>query len=187
MFFSRNTDDHVAQYIGQAFGFKVGADLGKYIGVPIIHGRTTRRTYSYLVDKCHKRSTSYHSTHLSLVGRTTLAKSVLNALPVYTMQTTVLPQATCANLDALCQGFIWRSNGEQRRLHLVNWNMVCKPKEYGGLGIRKSTWVNEAFMMKMAWGLLANTEDLWVKIIRGKYMPYDTCHTDQGKGQKSRL
>ena len=102
MFFSRNTDDHAAQQIGQSFGFKVVADLGKYLGVPIIHGRTTRRTYSYLVDKCHKRSTSYHSNRLSLAGRTTLAKLVLNALLVYTMQTTMLPQATCANLDAVC-------------------------------------------------------------------------------------
>ena len=42
-------------------------------------------------------------------------------------------------------------------------------------------------MMKMAWGLFANTEDLSVKIIRLKYMPYDTCPMDQGKGQKSRL
>ena len=42
-------------------------------------------------------------------------------------------------------------------------------------------------MMKMAWGLLANTEDLWARIIRGKYMPHDTNPKVQGIGQKSRL
>ena len=130
----------MAQQIGQAFRFKVATDLGKYLRVPIIHGRTTKGTYSFFVDKCQKRSSSYHSTRLSLACRTTLAKSILSALPIYTMQTVVLPQSTCANLDALCRGFIWGSNKEHNRLHLVSWDMVCMHKEYGGLGIRKSAW-----------------------------------------------
>ena len=114
VFFSSNTNNHVAYQTGEAFKFKVTADLGKYLGVPVIHGQNTRGTYFYLVDKLQKHNTSYHSTRLSLAGRTTLAKSVLSALPIYTMQTTVLPQATCAKLDAFCRGFIWGSSGEQR-------------------------------------------------------------------------
>ena len=89
VFFSRNTDRHVARQIGDEFGFKTMTDLGKYLGLPTIRGRTTRGTYSYLVDKLETCSTSYHTTHLSLVGRTNLVKSVLSALPVYTMQTVV--------------------------------------------------------------------------------------------------
>ena len=37
VFFSRNTDNHVAQQIGDGFGFKITTDMGKYLGVPIIH------------------------------------------------------------------------------------------------------------------------------------------------------
>ena len=131
-------------------------------------------------------STSYHTTRLSLVGKTTLVKFVLSALPVYTMQTSILPQSTCARLDALCHGFIWGSSGEQRKIHLMNWDLICRPKDCGGLGIRKSAWVNEAFMMKMAWGLLANEEDFWMKIIRGKYLPHGVPNS-LGVGQKSRF
>ena len=81
------------------------------------------------------RSTSYHITHLSLVGRTTLVKSVLSTLLVCTMQTVVLPQSTRARLDALCCGFIWGSNEEQRKIHIVNWDLICRPKDCGGLGL----------------------------------------------------
>ena len=81
-------------------------DIGKYLRMPIIHGRITRGTYSYLVDKLQMRSASYHSTRLSLAARMTLVKSVLSALPIYTMQTVVLPHTTCARLDALCRGVV---------------------------------------------------------------------------------
>ena len=85
------------------------------------------------------------------------------------MQTTVLPHITRSRLDALCRGFIWGSSGEHRKIHLANWDLVCRPKECGGLGIRKLAWVNEAFMTKIAWGLFPNVEEFCVKIIRGKY------------------
>ena len=136
--------------IGDSFGFTVTTDIGKYLGVPLIHGRVTRSSYSYLVDKLQVRSSSYQSSRLSLAGRTTLAKSVLCALPIYTMQTTVLLYSTCERLDALCHGFVWGSTGEQRKIHLVGWDTVCRPNDCGGLGVRKSAWVNETFMMKMA-------------------------------------
>ena len=42
-------------------------------------------------------------------------------------------------------------------------------------------------MMKMAWGLLANAEDFWVKIIHGKYLPHGGFPNSRGAGQTSRL
>ena len=139
------------------------------------------------MNKLQVRSSSYQSSRLSLAGRITLAKSVLCALPIYTMKTTVLPYSTCERLDALCRSFIWGSTREQRKIHLVGWDTVCRPKDCGGLEVRKSAWVNEAFMMKMAWGLLTSSNDFWVKIIRGKYWPHGDFPNSQGVGQKSKL
>ena len=136
----------MATQIGDGFGFKITNNIGKYLGVRLIHGRTTRSSYSYLVDKLQMHSSSYHSSRLSLAGRTTLAKSVLSALPIYTMQTSVLPCFTCTRLDALCRNFIWGSSGEHRKIHLVCWDMVCRPKNYRGLGIRKSAWETLYYM-----------------------------------------
>lgn len=34
-------------------------------------------------------------------------------------------------------------------MHLVGWKDVCKPLEMGGLGIRQSSLVNTANMMKV--------------------------------------
>ena len=187
IFFSKNTDPVVASQIGDGFGFQITNNIGKYLGVPLIHGRTTTNSYSYLVDKLQMRSSSYHSSRLSLGGRTTLAKTVLSALPIYTMQISVLPCSTCTKLDALCRNFIWGSSGEQRKIDLVCWDMVCKPKNYEGLGIKKLAWVNEAFMMKLAWGILANEDDFWVKMIRGIYLSHGDSPNPQWAGQKSTL
>ena len=136
------------------------------------------------MDKLQRCSASYYTTRLFLAGRTTLAKSVLS---IYTMQTTVFPHNTYARLDALCCGFIWESRGEHRKIHLVNGDLVYRPKGCAGLGMRKSVWVNEAFMMKMAKGLFTSREDFWVKIIRGKYLPNGGVPNSQGGGQTSRL
>ena len=59
LFFSKNTDPHMASQIGDSFGFTVTTDIGKYLGVPLIHGRVTKSTYSYLVDKLQLRRSSY--------------------------------------------------------------------------------------------------------------------------------
>ena len=36
-------------------GVPLTADLGRYLGVPITHGRPTKRTYAYLVDKLRSK------------------------------------------------------------------------------------------------------------------------------------
>ncbi|CAL8995808.1 unnamed protein product [Prunus brigantina] len=34
------------------------------------------------------------------------------------------------------------------KIHLVNWDTVCKPKFVGGLGIKNSAWMNQALLAK---------------------------------------
>jgi hypothetical protein len=48
--------------------------------------KITRYTYQFVHDKVNQRLSSWKCKTLSLVGRVTLAKSVLQALPSYVMQ-----------------------------------------------------------------------------------------------------
>jgi len=72
-------------------------------------------------------------------------------------------------MDKKCRKFIWGDSNNQRKIHTVVWNQICKPKNVGGLGLRSSMKVNSAFMMKAGWDLCSEHDDLWVRIFRSKY------------------
>ena len=46
---------------------------------------------------------------------------------------------------------------------------MCRPKEEGGMGLKKMKSMNRAFLMKLAWGMMKENH-LWVKVIKDKYM-----------------
>ncbi|XP_061375716.1 uncharacterized protein LOC133317851 [Gastrolobium bilobum] len=106
---------------------------------------------------------------LSLAGRVTLASLVLTALPTYSMQTSVLPALICHDLEKHTRSFVWGSSASRRRVHLVNWEKLCSPKEEGGLNLRSLCSFNKAFVMKLGHGLLTNSDALWVHVLRNKY------------------
>ncbi|CAN1768790.1 Putative ribonuclease H protein At1g65750 [Linum perenne] len=145
-------------------------DLGRYLGVPILHGRVTKYTYDYLLDHLDSRLAGWKAENLSLTGRVSLASSVLNSLPCYVMQTAFLPVSLCDKIDRKIRNFIWGSSNGVRKLHNVNWETVCKPKSLGGLGLRSARELNQAFLMKVVWGIINKPHELWVQTLMTKYL-----------------
>ena len=103
---------------------------------------------------------------LILAGRVILAKL---ALVSHIILCKPRNSKQCAKIDRICRQFIWGSTETRRKLHLVNWNKICRPKKVGGLGFQKAKEVNLACMIKPAWGVVSKLECLWVKVIRNKY------------------
>lgn len=104
-----------------------------------------------------------------------MTKSVLQALPFYVMQTVNLPGGLCEEVDRGCRSFIWGDTDQSRRSHLIAWDNVCRPKQYGGLGLRKTRDSNRAFMMKASWRLCSQPSSLWSLLIRSKYKCGNQC------------
>jgi hypothetical protein len=77
------------------------------------------------------------SQQLTLAGRITLCKPVLAKVPIYTMQSTIVPKSVCVAVEKLSRAFIWGYSEAMERAHLVRWDSVCKPKMEGGLGIKR--------------------------------------------------
>lgn len=57
-----------------------------------------------------------------------------------------------------------------RKISLVNWETVCKPKFNGGLGFHSASLTNKAYMLKLGWRMLSDPNALWSKVLRGKYL-----------------
>lgn len=85
------------------------------------------------------------------------------------MQTTKLPRATCDEIDRISRRFLWGGSEDRRKMHLVSWDIVTKPKNLGGLGIRSMRQANAAFLTKLGWRVLAEPEALWSRVLRHKY------------------
>lgn len=103
---SPNVTKEVAKELANSCGSLLTDCLGKYLGVPVIHERVSKRTYANLVDKVCKRLAAWKSCTLNMAGRLTLIKSVTSALPVYTMQTAKLLVSICDKLDRVNRNFL---------------------------------------------------------------------------------
>lgn len=57
----------------------------------------------------------------------------------------------------------------QRKIHLVNWNTLYKLKSARGLGFKNLHSMNEAFLLKLGWGVIGKPIELWVQVLKGKY------------------
>lgn len=122
-----------------------------------------------MVDKVNQRLGTWKDRNLSMSGRITSAKSVIQAMPTYVMQASNIPNSICDEIDKRCRNFIWGDGTNARKVHLVNWETVCGSKK-GGLGLRPTRLVNQTFMLKNGWHLCSNNNFLWVPLVRHKYI-----------------
>ncbi|KAL6180703.1 hypothetical protein ACLB2K_047363 [Fragaria x ananassa] len=135
IFCSPNTPKTMASSICATCGSPLTSDLGNYLGMPLIHSRVNKHTYDAIFDKVQSRLSSWKSKVLNMAGRLTLIQSVTSAIPNYAMKTTKFPVSLCDRLDKLNRNFLWGDVDDKKIVHLVNWDIVCQPKQLGDLGI----------------------------------------------------
>ncbi|KAK5838693.1 hypothetical protein PVK06_007428 [Gossypium arboreum] len=155
--------------IKDILGFHEVNNLGHYLEVSLFHIRVTKSILDFLVEKVRNRLSSWDAKSLSFAGRVTLAQSVLLAIPSYFMQSSLVPKGVCDTIEGLIRQFIWRATESKRKIALVKWENLCQPKDNGGLGFRRLSDQNSAFMMKLGYNLIFKIGTLWVQVLRGKY------------------
>lgn len=61
-------------------------------------------------------------------------------------------------------------HANNNKMHLVNWEEVCKPSDKGGLGLRKTNDFNKTLLAKLDWHMITDQDKLWVQVMRNKYL-----------------
>lgn len=150
-------------------GIPITHNNGKYLGIPMVHHRVSKASYSFLIDKVRKKLLGWKARSPSFVGRVSLAQSSLMSLPEYIMQTTMFLISICEEVERLCRTFILGGDSNQRKCHLVAWETICKPNEEGGLGFRWLETLNQCFIMKLGWQLIESSYKLCVHVLKSKY------------------
>lgn len=107
----------------------------------------------------------WKSQTLNFAGRLTLVQAVTASIPIYTMQTTKLPNSVCSTCDKMNRDFLWGSCDSGKKIYLVSWPMVCRPNVNGGLGLKRFVQMNQAKLAKISWQIFQNDKGLWSKVV----------------------
>ncbi|KAA3487439.1 reverse transcriptase [Gossypium australe] len=69
IYFSKSIDNIDCDQVVNLFGFQEVQDLGFYLGVPLLHYRVTKSTFSFVVDKVRRKLNSWDVRKLSIARR----------------------------------------------------------------------------------------------------------------------
>lgn len=106
---------------------------------------------------------------MSKAARLLLIQATLAALPIHNMQLVRLLVSIVRDLESISRRFLWGAGTRERKLHPIRWDIVCTPKEEGGLGIPQLKVTNEAFLVKLAWRILKEPQSLCSQVMGSKY------------------
>lgn len=141
-----------------------------YLGNFFISSRNKLNNFKGLKERIEQWLQGWSKHLLSKAGKRTMIKSVIQAIPTYSMSTFHFPTSLCNDLDALIQKFWWGPGNSNRFLALKALRDICKPKDKGGLGLRRFTDINSAPLAKLGWKVATGEDNLWTRMLKAKYL-----------------
>lgn len=79
-------------------------------------------------------------------------------------------------MDTVSRVFWWGHDLNERKLHLVSWDKICRPRKEGGLGLKKFGLMNQAMLAKQFWRTGQNPQSLISKTFKMRYFPNSSIH-----------
>lgn len=122
----------------------------------------TAHDYAPLIDKIRTRLLSWTSKHLSYAGRLQLISSVISSISNFWCSVFRLPARCFDEIESMCGAFLWSGNPNISSGAKVAWFDVCRPKDEGGLGLRRLREVSRVFAYRLIWSLFTLSGSLWV-------------------------
>uniref|UniRef100_A0A251UDF3 Putative RNA-directed DNA polymerase, eukaryota, Reverse transcriptase zinc-binding domain protein n=1 Tax=Helianthus annuus TaxID=4232 RepID=A0A251UDF3_HELAN len=137
----------------------------RYLGLTV--GANMNRVVNWkpVYDIFDTRLAKWKAGLLSMGGRITLIKSVLESLPNYFFSLYKAPVQVIKELEAKIRKFLWGGDPSSNKVHWAAWDRVALPVDRGGLGLCKLKTINNSLLSKWGWRFLVDKQKLWVKVI----------------------
>lgn len=99
IFFSSNVRRDKQVELADILGVHNEITASKYLGLPLLVGRSKTRVFGYLKEEASKRILRWQARPISQAGKLVLLRTMAQANPSYAMTCFVLPKSLCNNLE----------------------------------------------------------------------------------------
>jgi hypothetical protein len=117
------------------FGCELGSFPVRYLGIPIYFRKLRNGEWKPVEDRFERKLASWMGKLLSYRDRIVLINSVLTNLSMLMLSFFEIPIGVRKRLDFFRSRFFWQSDGHKKKYRLSRWNIICRPKDQGGLGV----------------------------------------------------
>jgi hypothetical protein len=107
----------------------------RYLGVPIHYRKLRNAEWNTVESRFVAKLGCWQGKLLSYGDRLVLINSVLTSLSMFMLSFLEIPVGVRKRLDFFRSGFFWQSDQTKKKYRLTKWNIICSPKDQGGLGI----------------------------------------------------
>jgi exonuclease III len=151
------------------FGCNSGSLPFRYLGIPIHFTRLRNGDWKPVEDRFESKLSCWAGKMLSYGDRLTLINSVLTSMPMFMLSFFRVPAGVRKRLDYFRSRFFWQGDGHKKKYRLTKWNIICRPKDQGGLGIEDLDLKNICLLSKWLFKLM-NEEGVWQELLNNKYV-----------------
>jgi hypothetical protein len=123
-------------------------DPFKYLGIPIHHKKLSNNDWKIIEQMIDKKLSSWKGKHLSVGGRLILINFVLISLVMFMLSFIEVLRGVLEKIDYYRSRFNWQSDQHKKKYRLTRWNIICQPKDQGGLGIHNIDVQNRCLLSK---------------------------------------
>jgi hypothetical protein len=136
-----------------------------YLGLPLSDKRLCKNDLLPALDKLKGKVKGWNKGNFSFDARLLLVKHVLSALHIYQLLVIDPPVWLIKAIDKVRRGFLW-NNDEMAPggKCLVSWGAVCRPVEFGGLGITDLQRKATALHVRWIWQRWHSSDKPWLDL-----------------------
>jgi hypothetical protein len=138
--------------------------------LPISYKRLKIDEMSDSAGKVEKRLETWKCNQLSHGGRAMLIDSSLTSIPMYSMGFYWLHEGTHKRFDTARGRFFWEGVGNKKKYHMVKWEALATPKDFGGLGFVDTREMNTVLLAKWCYRLDRGDSCMALEVLRNKYL-----------------
>lgn len=115
--------------IASITGFSHGCLPFTYLGIPLFKGKPRTLHLRPIYDKIKVKISAWRGRMLSIMGRVQLVNAVISSMLIYSFHVYQWPSSILSGLAKCMRNFIWSGDLNQRKICIVAWKLVCKPRE----------------------------------------------------------
>uniref|UniRef100_A0A2N9J9T5 Non-specific serine/threonine protein kinase n=2 Tax=Fagus sylvatica TaxID=28930 RepID=A0A2N9J9T5_FAGSY len=138
LFFSKCVAQSTQDELIRILGVPAMRRYEKYLGLPSFVGRSKKASFAQIKDQVWNKLQGWKHRFLSQVGKEILIKSIIQAMPAYSMSCFKLLVDLCNDLEELIRKFWWGYGEEQKKVH---W--IISPRNYFSKDATVSCLINQ--------------------------------------------